>query len=43
MEILKLSLYLTIMLGMAFYFRKKVLSKPERETAKVKITKGIIK
>ncbi|WP_319203103.1 hypothetical protein [uncultured Ilyobacter sp.] len=43
MEILKLSLYLTVMLGMAAYFRKKVISKSKRSAATIKITKGIIK
>ncbi|WP_319370166.1 hypothetical protein [uncultured Ilyobacter sp.] len=43
MGILKLSLYLTIMLVMASYFRKKAISADKRSPVVVKITKAIMK
>ncbi|WP_320047100.1 hypothetical protein [uncultured Ilyobacter sp.] len=43
MEILKLSLYLTIMLGMTVYFKKQVSAKSKRSAVPVKKTEGRMK
>jgi hypothetical protein len=43
MGILKLSLYLTVMLGMGAYFKKQVDAKKRKSPVPLKTTKGIMK